>query len=369
MIFLQYAFGDVQMVSEALQAACDNAMRSSRRGDTRAGIDLARHAYRLARQESPEAELEALNAMALCQTANGSFIESIATCIDVIGLARQHANRHAAAFALTTMAGSASFILDANNVVLEMLRVCRSEADALDDTPLKVRIHNTFGLVYGNLGRFDEGDLEYDEGIALVDMADGRAALITPGYLIMGNKAFLSVQRAKAASAEAFPALAEVAEGRIQNVLGIATVEMNIDAEARALFCLGQLRTLQHRIAEALEAFGQALSRATQIRHNPRLLDTNIEISKVYASEMQFEKALEAMEEAYQIADANRPTAKVASTCEGIAAMYASLKRERDAAHYRARTVRERETFGRENEIAVRDLSAFWQTIAADRFS
>ena len=96
------------IISEALQSACDNAIRSSRRGDTRSSIGLARHAYRMARQESPEAELEALNTLALCQSANGSFIEGIATSIDVIGLARQHSHRSAAAYALTTMAGSAS---------------------------------------------------------------------------------------------------------------------------------------------------------------------------------------------------------------------------------------------------------------------
>ena len=93
-------FWVLEMISESLQAACDNAIRSSRRGDTRAGIDLARRAYRLARRESPEAEMEALNASALCQTANGSFIESIATSIDVIALARQHGDRGAGAHAL-----------------------------------------------------------------------------------------------------------------------------------------------------------------------------------------------------------------------------------------------------------------------------
>ena len=102
------------MVSEALQAACDNAIRSARRGDTRSSIGLARHAYRLARQESPDAELEALNALAMCQGGNGSFIESIATSIDAFSLARQHAHRRGAAYALNTMAGSASFILDAD---------------------------------------------------------------------------------------------------------------------------------------------------------------------------------------------------------------------------------------------------------------
>ena len=355
-------FWVLEMISESLQAACDNAIRSSRRGDTRAGIDLARRAYRLARRESPEAEMEALNASALCQTANGSFIESIATSIDVIALARQHGDRGAGAHALATMAGAASFILDANHVVLEMLQVCRTEADALTDATLRVRVHNTFGLVYGNLARFDEADEQYDAGIALVAIADARAGLFTPGYLMVGNKAFLSVQRARAASPAQFPALAIDAERRIQYVLGIAAGEMNIDAEARAWFCLGQLRTLQARNAEALEAFGQALTRATQIRHHPRLIDTHLEIGNLYAAEEQYDKALEAMEEAYVLSDTNRPTAKLATACEGIARMFTSMGREREASHYRAKTERERETFGRDNALAVRDLNTFWQT-------
>lgn len=372
-MFSLHSFGGVPMVSTALQAACDNAIRSSRRGDTRSSIGLARHAYRLARQESPDAELEALNALALCQSGNGSFIEAIATSIDTINLARQHSHRRGAAYALTTMAGSASFILDADSVVLEMLQVCRSEADALEDVPLKVRVHNTFGLVYGNLARFDEADAEYDHGIAMVTENDARIGLITPGYLMSGNKAFLSVQRARASQASEveveaaeFPKLAVDAERRIQYVLAIATTEMNIDAEARALFCLGQLRSLQGKNAQALNAFAEALTRATQIRHNPRLIDTNLEISKLYAAEGRFDNALEALESAYEIADANRPTGKVATACAGMAAMYTSLGRSREAAHHHAKADREREAFGRDNEHAVRDLKAFWRTIAAD---
>ncbi|MEP7154876.1 MAG: hypothetical protein ABI905_03830 [Betaproteobacteria bacterium] len=357
------------MVSAALQAACDNAINSSRRGDTRSSIGLARHAYRLARQESPDAELEALNSLALCQGGNGSFIESIATSIDAFTLGRQLGNRGGAAFALTTMAGSSSFILDANIVVLDMLQVCRDEANDLSDAPLQVRVHNTFGLVYGNLARFDEADAEYDQGIALVNISGGRAGLVTPAYLMSGNKAFLSVQRARhaqAATPEKFDELAADADRRIHYVLGIAQAEHNIDAEARAFFCLGQLRGLQGKSAEALTALDEALTRATQIRHNPRLIDTNIEISKLYSAAKSFDNGLEALEAAYEIADANRPTSKVAITCEGMAAMYASLGRSREAMHYEARAARERENFERENEHAVRDLKAFWQTVAAD---
>ena len=355
------------MISETIQAICDNAIRSSRRGDTRTGIELARQAYRLARRESPQAELEALNASALCQAANGCFIEAIASAIDAIRLARQHNNQRAATEALITMAGAASYILEANSVVLEMLTVCRAEADALADKSLQVRIHNTFGVIYGNLSRFDDADREYDEGIALVGSADERAKMLTPAYLMSGNRAYLSVQRARAATPENFGPLAAEAESRIRQVLGIANTEMNIDAEARAFFCLGQLLTLRHQNVEALQAFGEALTRATQIRHHPRLIDTNIEISKLHASALQFEFALEAMEAAFEFADASRPTAKVAIACEGIAAMYEKLGRQRETAHYHAKALREREAFERDNEYALRDLNCFWRQQAAEQ--
>ena len=57
---------------------------------------------------------------------------------------------------------------------------------------------------------------------------------------------------------------------------------------------------------------------------------------------------------------------KVATACAGMAAMYTSLGRSREAAHYHAKADREHEAFGRDNEHAVRDLKAFWRTIAAD---
>ncbi|MBP8119827.1 MAG: tetratricopeptide repeat protein [Burkholderiales bacterium] len=353
------------MLSESLQAACDHAIRTARRGDTRSSIALARQAYRLARQESQVAELEALNALAMCQGANGSFIESIATSIDAFRLARQTRHRSGAAYALTTMAGGASFILDADQVVLDMLGVCRAEAAALDDPVLMVRVLNTFGLVYGNLQRFDDADSQYDLGVQLVHDSPGRAGMVTPAYLMAGNKAFLSVLRAKAAQLDQRDETQADADRRIAYVLDIANSEANIDAQARALFCLGQLRSLQARYDEALAAFAATLERAHLVRQSPRLIDTYIETSKVHAAQEQYDPALEALEQAFEIADANRPTNKVYVSCEGMEVMYRSVGRLREAAHYRAKTVRERDAFIRENELAMRDLNAFWRTVAA----
>lgn len=359
------------MVSAALQVACDNAIRTARRGDTRAGVGLARHAYRLARQEGQPAELEALNALALCQTANGAYMESIATSIDAFGLASLIGDRGGAAHALTAMAGSASFILDANAVALEMLQTCVQEAAELGDTVLATRVHNTFGIIYANLGRFDEGDAHYEMGMKLVENGDNRAAIFVPHYLFLGNRAYLAVQRLKAAQSGASQAQVDVlvadALARIERVMLISGAEANIDAEARAYFCLGQLRALQGSTAAALAAFVETLKRATIIRHYPRIIDTQIEMSLLYRQARRYDDAMQALEAAYELADANRPTSRVPIICEGVAETLAKLGREPEAVLYRAKTLREREAFSRQNDYAMHDLQSFWHRLVADR--
>lgn len=117
--------------------------------------------------------------------------------------------------------------------------------------------------------------------------------------------------------------------------------------------------------AEALWAFDEALTRATRIRH-PLLVDTHFVFSKLYTSALQFEMALEAMEQTYELADANRPTVKMATASECIAGMHERLGRQREAAHYHAKALLEREAFERDNEYAVRDLNSFWCDEAAE---
>lgn len=98
--------------------------------------------------------------------------------------------------------------------------------------------------------------------------------------------------------------------------------------------------------AEALWAFNEALARATRIRHHPRLVDTHFVFSKLYTSALQFEMVLEAMEQTYALADANRPTLKMATASECIAGMHERLGRQREAAHYHAKALRDWQNIG-----------------------
>lgn len=360
-----------RVVSGTLQSACDNAIRVARGGDTRASVGLARHAYRLAREESRQAELEALNALALCQIANGSFIEAIATAIDAFGVGEELGDRGGKAHALSSMAGAAPFILDANPLALEMLETCVNEAEAIGDTVLAARAHNTSGIVYANMQRFDEGDRHFDLGMKLVESGDNRAAVFVPHYLFLGNRAYLAVQRVKAdlaagdASRRAIDA--DDALARIDRVLKISGAEANIDAEARAFFCLGQLRAHLDEPAAALEAFLETLRRATRIRHNPRIIDTQIEMSRLYRNAGRYEEAFQALEAAYELADANRPSNRVPVICEAMAETLGHLGRDQEAVLHRVKTQRERDAFTRQNDHAVRDLQLFWQRLVAGR--
>ena len=348
------------MTSIALQQACDNAIRTSRRGDTRSGIGLARHAYRLAREEGEAAEVTALNALGLCQSANGSFIESVATAIDAYHLAKKVSDPAGAVLALSTIGGSASFILDASDFLLELLNSCLAEADTLSDAVLQARVYLVFGLVYVNMGRFAEGDAAYDRALALVEHAGDRAALVTPRHYVTGNQAALAVRRLIAVGAADRAHFTAEAEVRVGRFLETALAENNIDAAARGYFSLGQLRTCQGQPAAAQAAFAESISRAGQIHHFPRQIDSYLELGKLHFAAQRFEQAIAALEAASDVAEGNRPTSKIASIFTCMADSYAALGRTRDAAHFHAKAERERDSFARENASAVSNIYAFW---------
>ena len=349
------------MISATLQSACDNAVRTSRRGDTRSGIGLARHAYRLARQESEAAEVTALNALALCQSANGSFIESVATAIDAYHLAKKVSDPVGAVLALSTIGGSASFILDASDFLLELLDSCLAEANALSDAVLQARVYLVFGLVYVNMGRFAEGDAAYERALALVEHADDRAALVTPRHYITGNHAALAVRRLNAIGTVDRAHFIAVAEARVGQFLASTLTENNIDAAARAYFSLGQMRAFQGQPAAAEAAFAESISHAKHIHHIPRQIDSYLEMGNLHFAAQRFEEAIVALEAASDLADGNRPTSKIARIFTCLADSYVALGRTRDAAHFHAKAVHERESFVRENASAISNIHAFWR--------
>lgn len=351
------------MNSPELNASVDllaeRSILTVRAGDLRNGLALARRAAQLGRMEGEAQTLVALNALGLVQGACGLFIESIASCIDAYALALRLNDLRAALHAAVTAAGAGTFILEAGDVTEALLARCTLESRKLGDEALLVRIDNTYGIYYLNFKRFDEGIAAYERALKVDNQPGTRAWLYTPRYLVAGNLAYLHVQRALSAGPAEHEEVVATARQRIETALEVAQEFRNIDAEARARFGLGVLLTHLGEFENALDCFERAIVFARKINHQPRLTDSLFEMGKTRMAMGQHDDAIKAFDDAYAVADSNRPTLRIPMICDEQARAYEALNRSREAAHCRAKAAKERELLGVESAHAMRELRTF----------
>ena len=341
-------------------AACKHAILTSRCGDTRLGLVLAQQTYRQARAiGTPEALLEGLNALAICQATSGCYIESVACAIDAFRLARRVNNRIATLHALTTLIGASNHLLDTGAATLSMVDRTILAATKLADLALVVRLRNMRGVILGALGRFREGENE----LLLALSASQHADRTTPASMIVGNLAHLAVRQLSSAKPEIRAAVISNAEKRLANALSIALTEKSAEAEIRGWFNSGLLRAEQSELDQARDAFQHSLDLALQLKHLARAIDARIELGIVLARMLQHEEAIHVFETAYADADATRPSKQLHVASEHLEKIYHSLGREREAAASAATAERERKEYERECENAARELRSFWKEI------
>lgn len=351
-------------LNASVDALADQAIRTTRAGDLRAGLGLARHAVRLGRAEGDAQLLYALNALGLVQGACGLFIESIASCIDAYALAQRVKDLRAALHAAVTAAGAGTFILEAGDVTEALLARCTDESKRLGDDALLVRIDNTYGIYYLNHRRFEEGIAAYARALKVEYEPDTRIWLFTPRYLVAGNLAYLHVQRAmSAAGSEEHAAQVAIARERIENALRVTTEFGNVDAEARARFGLGVLLTHLGEFDAAISCYEHAVLLARRINHQPRQADSLLEMGKTLLAMGQAASAIESFDDAYAVADSIRPTVSIPVICDELAKAYALADRPREAAHYRAKAKKERELLAIESAHAMCELTAFAENL------
>jgi tetratricopeptide (TPR) repeat protein len=339
-------------------AACKHAILTSRCGDTRLGLALAQQAYRQARSiGTPEALLEGLNALALCQATSGCYIESVACAIDAFRLARQHNNRFGALYALTSLFAASNHLLETGGATLTMVDRAIVAASKLGDPALVVRLRNLRGVILGSLNRFDEGEKEL-----LLALSEGQKAdRTTPASMIVGNLANLAARQAVFATAELRESAVRNAERRFADALEIAVAEKSAEAEIRAWFNCGLLRAGQDDLPSACEAFQRSIDLALKLKHQARAIDGRIELGGVLARMSRCDEAIQALELAFADADAMRPSKQLSAASDQLAAIYRVLGRERESANAKVTAERERAEFQRERENAGRELRMFWR--------
>ena len=348
-------------LDEGLIVQCDRAVRTSRGGDPRMGLELARKAHRRAREEGePHGVLLALNTVAICLSGRGNHVLALATALDAYHLGVQIGWRAQAAHALLTLAASSYDLFESpDRRSIGIVRRCLTEAIELPDASLEVRTRNVLAVMLGWRKRFAESFAELERAIARVPASDGT----TPRSLLAGNVAHLAVRKAAAAKGSSQAEAWDYAEEHLAHALAMALAGRSAGDELRAFYNRGWLRHLQGRNEEALADYGHALAIAGKLRNSARVADIQIGMGDAWLAMARATEAAEAYEAAYAVADEIRPARQLHDACERLGRVLRQQGAERAAKHAGAMAERERAVYERERAHAGSQLQRILATL------
>lgn len=341
-------------LDEGLIVQCDRAVRTSRGGDPRRGLELARKAHQRAREEGePHGLLLALNTVAICLSGRGAHVQALATALDAHRLGREIGWRAQTAHALLTLAASSYDLFESpDRRSIGIVRRCLAEALDLPDASLEVRTRNVLGIMLGWRRRFEEGFAELDRAIARVPASDGT----TPQSLLAGNVAHMAVRKAEGAKGDAVEGARAKAERRLEEALELAIAGPSAGDELRVYYNRGWLRRQEGRHREAIDDYGRSLAIAKRLKNAARIADIQIGMGDTWMAMDEPAEAAEAYEAAYAVGDELRPARQLHDACERLARALEAKGDARGAKHAAAIAERERRVYDRERAHARTEL-------------
>jgi tetratricopeptide (TPR) repeat protein len=342
--------------------AVESAIVATRGGDALGGLRQARLAYsRVARGNNIADKIIGLNCLALCQASHGSYIEAIATAMDVFALAQGEGDELQQAYALTTLAGAANFVLDTIDASHKMLDRCIDIAQTHGDIALEVRGRSIRGMVLGTLQRFDEANHDFEWATQHIS----QAGVMTPLRLVEGNWAQMFLKRAKIRQGEAREADWAAAETRILRVLADNEASDDIEAQSRLHSSVGDLRLHQGRREEAIHAYTRSLALGVKVRNIGSIVRAQMDLAHMALASGEFSLALSQFDAAYMSAETIRPSSQLAAACRGAAQAWAlddtvtAEVRTARIKHYEAQAQLEDEKFRQARAHTKKALEAF----------
>jgi len=339
-------------------AELEEAIRLSRAGQLKEGLKAALAVTQRLRPTGDGPMLRrALNTLAICQAAQGRFIEAVSHCLDVYELARAANDQLAECHALATLAASAGMILDTDEGAYPVLRHCLEAAVGLGDITLETRVRGLLGIRLGTMQRFDESERENNAALKLA-MAHG--GFLTPRSLLLLNLAVLAVKRIRAAAEPDRPALAAVARARTMEAMAIAQQEGNAVLVARVHYNFGDIDRVMGDPASALVQFDHALSIEEDLRSPNFLSSLLMARSEVLLSLARWDDALAASMRAFHHAEQHRPSGDTTTAAANLVALYSRRGEPELAAAWQVRADAETADFQRESRLVREKLVELW---------
>ncbi len=314
-------------------------------GDIKRGLALALDASRRAREAGDaRAELEALNAAARCHSLRNDAINSLAAGIDAAALARALDDGVALGHALCAIANT--------SFTLQLLEECEAfVVRAIDeslkhgDHDLECRARQTYGVLLGDLKRFDDARSQLQLAVDAARL-DGRPALL---LRVEGNLAGVSrkVMRAKADLGERQSVQSEgaAAIAGASAVIERARTQQVLSLEMTMTGLMGEVHWLMGDIDLGIAETSHAMELAERSKHPTNLPPLALRLGSMLRERGQLAEALQSLQRGLAVAETLRPTFRIAELCEALAVIE-SLRGEAAAADtWRARAEKERSQF------------------------
>jgi len=347
--------------SEGLAIECRRAVQAVRAGQVQLGLGVARRAYLEAREGGRRSDLaHALNTMALCLSANGAYIEALASGIDAFRLYADEGAACGRIRALCTIAGAATFIIDSGEATLPVLDRCVREATERGSASLRVLAHNARAVALLKTGRFDASRADFQAALALVPESDGSI----PAAVVLCNLAAVAMRRTEAAAPERREALRRAAQRELAEALDAALAEGSLEAQSRGHYIRGELCLQGGEPLPALEALAESLAIAQRLRHRYRCNVLALRMADVHEALGNGAKALALLESAHTEALSRRPCKELHVVCGRLAVLHDRLGHASEAEHFGVAAGREGAQHERECVYQRRALQAFLDEIA-----
>ncbi|MDX2218094.1 MAG: hypothetical protein SF172_03645 [Burkholderiales bacterium] len=322
-------------------------------GDIKRGLALAQEANARARASGDRrAELAALNAAARCHSLRNDSISSLAAGTDAAALARILGDGVALGHALCAIANT--------SFTLKLLAECepfvlRAIDEALNhgDADLESRARQSYGVLLGDLGRFDEARTQLNAAVAAA-RKDGRAALLLRVESNLVNVARKEARQHASQGDEVGlrragqQALADAAtlleRTRAQQLHSQDMMLTSLMSEVHAL-----LGDTEIGIVQA----AQAMEMASQSRQHASLPPQALRLGEMLRQRGRLGEAFDVLQRGLQAAELLRPTFRIAELCAALAVVEAERGAAAAADGWRQRTLTEQVQFESGRQMAA----------------
>ncbi len=348
---------------DAWENLAESALVVGRRGDTKEALLILHGGIEAARRSNDRrGEIITMNAAALVHSIRGDFWASLAGSIDAFFMARRENDRLGMGQAMTMLAG-AFLLMTPVDSEIELLRKSLAIAEEERNLKLQIRVHNLFGIVLGDLGKFDEAEVQLDLALVL----SGSPEAVFDRWRVKTNIANLLRKRAEDAKrrsaadqcADYATRGLELVDGVIAHCLEQDKLPILLDAQGVAGLLLLQLD--QH--AGAYERFRAARDLAVTRKNRSVLSFIGLEMARLEMRAGDMQAAEQSLQDGLREAALFRPSNKAAALSVLMAELCADRGDAKGEANWRTSAEAARAEFEELVQEARRQIARVAQSL------